>query len=201
MDFHEKLQYLRKQRGLTQEELANLLFVSRTAISKWESGKGYPNIDSLKAISRCFCVTIDELLSGEELLTLAEENAAQKNTHTCDLLFGLLDCSIAMFFFLPVFGQVSDRIVENLPLLLLTSVQPYLKRFYLIAVSSTVLCGILTLALQNCTLLFWKKHHHSISLLCNTACVLLYIVSRQPYAAALSFVYLVIKSLFCLKSR
>ena len=46
MEFHEKLQALRKQRGLTQEELAQLLFVSRTAVSKWESGRGYPSIDS-----------------------------------------------------------------------------------------------------------------------------------------------------------
>ena len=47
MEFHEKLQELRKKKGLTQEELAKELYVSRTAISKWESGKGYPNIDSL----------------------------------------------------------------------------------------------------------------------------------------------------------
>lgn len=40
MEFNEKLQKLRKQRGLTQEELAEKLYVSRTAISKWESGKG-----------------------------------------------------------------------------------------------------------------------------------------------------------------
>ena len=52
MDFQDKLKELRKNRGLTQEELAQALFVSRTAISKWESGKGYPNIDSLKAISK-----------------------------------------------------------------------------------------------------------------------------------------------------
>ncbi|MBR7039698.1 MAG: helix-turn-helix transcriptional regulator, partial [Oscillospiraceae bacterium] len=42
MEFSEKLQTLRKKKGLTQEELAQALFVSRTAISKWESGKGYP---------------------------------------------------------------------------------------------------------------------------------------------------------------
>lgn len=51
LEFHEKLQELRKIRGLTQEELAEALFVSRTAISKWESGRGYPSIDSLKEIS------------------------------------------------------------------------------------------------------------------------------------------------------
>ena len=73
MEFHEKLQELRKAKGLTQEELAKELYVSRTAVSKWESGKGYPNIDSLKEISKFFSVTIDELLSSEELITAAKD--------------------------------------------------------------------------------------------------------------------------------
>ena len=44
MEFNEKLQYFRKKSNLTQEELAEKLFVSRTAISKWESGRGMPSI-------------------------------------------------------------------------------------------------------------------------------------------------------------
>ena len=78
MEFNQKLQELRKQKGLTQEELAKELFVSRTAISKWESGRGYPNIESLKLIAKFFSVTVDELLSSNEALTLAEES--QKET-------------------------------------------------------------------------------------------------------------------------
>ena len=97
MEFNEKLQELRKHKGLTQEELAELLFVSRTAVSKWESGRGYPNIDSLKAIARFFGVTIDELLSGDELLTIAEKDTEQKENHIRDLVFGLLDISVAVF--------------------------------------------------------------------------------------------------------
>lgn len=54
MEFNEKLQQLRTGKNLTQEQLAEQLYVSRTAISKWESGKGYPNIESLKCISKFF---------------------------------------------------------------------------------------------------------------------------------------------------
>ena len=54
MEFNEKLQELRKQKGLTQEYLVESLYVSRTAISKWESGRGYPSIDSLKAIAKWY---------------------------------------------------------------------------------------------------------------------------------------------------
>ena len=52
MEFNEKLQELRKQKNMTQDELAEHLYVSRTAISKWESGRGYPSIESLKAIDK-----------------------------------------------------------------------------------------------------------------------------------------------------
>ena len=71
MEFNEKLQELRKGKKLTQEELAQDLFVSRTAISKWESGRGYPSIDSLKEISRYFSVSIDELICPQEIISAA----------------------------------------------------------------------------------------------------------------------------------
>ena len=68
MEFNEKLQKLRTDERLTQEELAEKLYVSRTAISKWESGRGYPSIDSLKVIAKYFHITIDELICGEEII-------------------------------------------------------------------------------------------------------------------------------------
>ena len=86
MEFNEKLQELRKSRGLTQEELAEALFVSRTAVSKWESGRGYPSIDSLKEISKYFSVTIDELLTGEKLISIAERENKSNIQRICDLL-------------------------------------------------------------------------------------------------------------------
>ena len=81
MEFGQKLQELRKQKGMTQEELAQALYVSRAAVSKWESGRGYPNIDSLKAIAKFYSVTVDALLSGEEILTIAKEDQMLKEKH------------------------------------------------------------------------------------------------------------------------
>ena len=93
VEFHEKLQELRKNRGMTQEELAEILYVSRTAISKWESGRGYPSIDSLKGIANYFSVTIDELLSGEKLISIAEKENEFNVRSMCELLFGIIDVS------------------------------------------------------------------------------------------------------------
>ena len=201
MEFHEKLQELRKQKGLTQEELAAALYVSRTAISKWESGRGYPNIDSLKAIAKHFGVTIDALLSGEEILTIAEEDHKQTQQHLRDLVFGLLDCSLLLFLFLPFFGQVRDGQVCAVSLLGLTALTPHLRLVYFAVVLAGAAWGILTLALQNCQQIFWRKYRHSLSLLFSAAGLLLFILSPQPYAAVFLFLFLTIKVLILLKPR
>ena len=201
MEFHEKLQELRKSKGLTQEELAEILFVSRTAISKWESGRGYPNIESLKAISKCFSVSIDELLSGEEVLNLAEEDHKEKESHFRDLVFGLLDCSIILLLFLPIFGQTDGSIVQSVSLWNLSDLQGYLKAAYFIVLIATVLWGVATLALQNCNHPFWIKYKNKISLLFSTAGVFLFVLSRQPYAAMYTFVFLGIKAWMMIKQR
>ena len=199
MEFNKKLQQLRKQKGITQEELAESLYVSRTAISKWESGRGYPNIESLKAIARFFGVTIDELLSGDELLTIAEESTKQKENHFRDLIFGLLDCSTAMFFFLPFFGQTVDGILQEVPLLSLTQIAPYMKTAYYALVIGMIIWGVFTLALQNCSQAFWTEHKSKLSIVFNGVGVLLFIISLQPYAAAFLFIFLVIKVLMLVK--
>ena len=200
MEFQEKLQELRKQKGLTQEELAEALYVSRTAISKWESGRGYPNIDSLKTISKFFSVTIDELLSGEEVLTIAEEDQKQKESILRDMVFGLLDLSAAIVFFVPFFGQKADGYVQAVSLLLLAEIAPYLKAAYFVMVIGMVAFGISTLVLQNYRGVFWVRNKRILSLLINTVTALLFIISSQPYAAAFVFLFLVIKVVILIKN-
>ena len=134
MEFHEKLQQLRKQKGLTQEELAASLYVSRAAVSKWESGRGYPSIDSLKMIAGFYKVTIDELLSGDELLSIAESDGREKERHLCDLVTGLLDSSAILLLFLPLFGQWEGEQVRSVSLLMFSAATPLLRGAYLAAV-------------------------------------------------------------------
>lgn len=201
MEFNEKLRTLRNQRGFTQEELAERLFVSRTAISKWESGRGYPNIDSLKAISKLFSVSIDDLLSGEEVLTIAEEDHKQKTTHLRDLVFGLLDVSTVLFFILPYFAQEEGVTVRSVSLLALTGIQPYLRAAYFAVVIGMVTLGILMLALQNCSYTLWIHNKYRLTLSLNVVAVILFIISRQPYAAVYTLLFLILKSLMLLKQR
>ena len=67
MKFSDKLKLLRAENNLTQDELADKIYVTRTAISKWETDNGYPSIESLKQIATLFNTTIDELVSEEDL--------------------------------------------------------------------------------------------------------------------------------------
>ena len=199
MEFNEKLQELRKQKGLTQEELAEKLYVSRTAISKWESGRGYPNIESLKAIAKFFSVTVDELLSSGEVLTIAEEDNKRKEKHFYDLIYGLLDLCIAMLLFLPFFAEKADGIVRSVSLIALDGVQPYLKIAYFAVVLSMIVMGIMTLALQNCQAMAWVKSKTMISLILGAIAVLVFMISSQPYAAVFAFALLVIKAFMLIK--
>ena len=199
MEFNEKLQELRKKKDLTQEELAEALYVSRTAISKWESGRGLPNIDSLKAISKFFSVTIDELLSCEQVLNIAEDDNEQKESHMRDLVFGLLDLSVALLFFLPFFGQISHGIIQGVSLLYLAETSSWLRGIYFVTVTGIILSCILTLAMQNCNHTFWVQIKNKLSLILNVIGVILFIISSQPYAAIFLFIFLIIKALMLIR--
>ncbi len=198
MEFNEKLQELRKKKGLTQEELAEALYVSRTAISKWESGRGYPNIESLKAIAKYFSVTVDELLSTDEVLSLAEADGESKKKSFRDLIFGLLDISAILLIFLPLFAQREENFVRSVSLLELT-VDPCLSAAFYTAIFALFVIGVFTLALQNFENLFWSRIKTGISLAIGASLVLLFTLTLHPYAACFAFVLLAIKAIIAIK--
>ena len=200
MEFNEKLQELRRQKGLTQEELAAQLFVSRAAVSKWESGRGYPGIDSLKAISKFFSVSIDDLLSGDELITLAEEDQTAKQTAARATVFGLLDCGAALLLFLPFCAERSLGTVFRTSVSLLALLNPlYIKLPCILLISITVLSGLLTLIFQKKLPPTTARLHGRVSLILSSLSVLIFIAVSQPYAAAFSFFLLIAKGILLLK--
>ena len=201
MTFGEIIKKLRTDKGLTQDELAEKIYVTRTAISKWESGRGFPNIESLKAISKYFSVSLDELLSGEEILAIAENDNKQKERTLRDLIFGLLDCGMALLLFLPFFGQKADGVIREVSLLALYDIQLYLKTVYIAFVGIMIVLGVMTLALQNCHQRLWIQSKSILSLSLSAGGVCLFIISQQPYAAIFVFAFLIIKALMLIKRQ
>ena len=67
MKFCDKLQKLRKENNITQEQLADKLGVSRQAVSKWESSAGYPDTEKLIQLSKIFNISMDELVNDNKL--------------------------------------------------------------------------------------------------------------------------------------
>ncbi len=199
MEFGEKLQELRKNKGLTQEELAELLYVSRTAVSKWESGRGYPNIDSLKEISKYFSVSIDDLLSGEKLISIAEKENKSNIQNMCDLLSGVVDIFSFILIVLPLYPKTVDGYVYSVNLFAYNEIASIKHIIYWIAFISLIMLGIVK------TLLMRLKPDKSyriltdISIVVNTLIVLLMALTREAYAVIIAFSLLMIKGLLLLK--
>ncbi|SJZ95323.1 helix-turn-helix domain-containing protein [Anaerorhabdus furcosa] len=199
MEFQYKLQELRKQKGLTQEELSEVLYVSRTAISKWESGRGYPSIDSLKAISEYFSISIDELLSNKELIRFAEKDSNQKIQRQRDLVFGLLDCSIAMLYFIPIFSYRVDDFVKQVSLFSIENKPDFILISFVSIITLTVLCGITILAMQSSTNEVWNKIKLNLSLVLSIISVVVFLATLQSYPTFYTFVLLIIKGALLIK--
>ena len=72
MTFGEKTREARKETGLTQEQLAERLSVSRSAVAKWESDKGLPDVNNLKAMAQLLGVSVDYLLDEDEKISFNE---------------------------------------------------------------------------------------------------------------------------------
>ncbi|MFB9768575.1 helix-turn-helix domain-containing protein [Lactiplantibacillus modestisalitolerans] len=199
MEFSEKLQRLRTGKGLTQEQLAKQLYVSRTAISKWESGKGYPNIDSLKSISAFFSVTIDELLSSEELIDLAETENASNIKRIYNIISGMMDVLTVGLIVLPIYGELQGNNVYHVNLLSITHLSRIDIGIYWVIYLLIIGLGIAKLAF----VLFDKERLCSItskaSIVTSAIAICLFSAAREPYATILLFLFFVVKIYLLLK--
>ena len=200
MEFSEKLQELRKSRSMTQEELAESLFVSRTAISKWESGRGYPSIDSLKEISRFFSVTIDDLICSDEMVTVAENDKKEFVSKYVSLICNALDILLALLLFIPAFGNRPDS-SEAVALFGLTGISPWVKIVFIVIISITILNGLCGVIIANFNKTVWNRHRFVTGVILSLLSVMIFIVTRQPYAGIVCFAFLVIKGFLIVKVK
>ena len=200
MEFSEKLQELRKSRSMTQEELAEALSVSRTAISKWESGRGYPSIDSLKEISRFFSVTIDDLICSDEMITVAENDKKEFVSKYISLICNALDILLAILLFIPAFGNGSAS-SETVSLLGLSGIAPWLKTVFVVIIGITILNGICGVIIANLNKPAWNRHRLVTGVVLSILSVTVFIVTRQPYAGIVCFAFLVIKGFLIAKVK
>ncbi len=200
MEFNEKLQELRKARSLTQEDLAEALYVSRTAISKWESGRGYPNIDSLKEISRFFSVTIDELIYPDEMITLAENDKREFVSKYVSLICCVLDVLLAILLFIPAFGNGTDS-SGTVFLFGLTGISPWVKTVFIVIISIAILNGICGVIIVGFSKPVWNRHRIVTGVVLSILAVIVFIATRQPYAGIVCFAVLVIKGFLIAKTK
>lgn len=199
MEFGEKLQELRKSKGLTQEELAEALYVSRTAISKWESSRGYPNIESLKEISSFFSVTIDELLSGEKILSIADKENKSNIRNMCNFLLGIADMLSFMLIMLPLYPKPVDGYIYSVNLFEYRDISSMNKSIYWVVFLAFIMLGAVKMALTKYRVEKGQKLVTGISVGLSILIVLFLGMAREPYAVVSAFMLLVLKGVLLFK--
>lgn len=200
MEFHEKLRELRKNKGLTQEELARALYVSRTAVSKWESGRGYPGIDSLRELSRFFSVTVDELICPEEMLSAAEDDKKTFTGGYLSLICGLLDVLPALLLWIPVFGG-GGASPASVTLWALGGTAGWRRILFAALLGLTVLNGICGAVISRLDRPVWNRHRRVTGLALSVLCSVVFMLTRQPYPGTFCFALLVVKAVLILRAR
>ena len=200
VEFHEKLQELRKSRGLTQEELAEALFVSRTAISKWESGRGYPSIDSLKEISKFFSVTIDDFLSVEKLISIAEKENKSNIQNICDMLFGIVDILSIILVILPLYPNPKDGYIYSVNLFVYTETTTFNLWVYWILYISLIGIGVVKVILNQMKMEKGRKVITETSIGLSIVTVFFLALMREAYAISVVFILLLIKGMLLFKA-
>lgn len=201
MEFNEELQKLRASKNLTQEELAEKLYVSRAAISKWESGRGYPSIESLKAIAAFFHVSIDDLIGGAETVTLAEQDLASSRKKTTSLICGILDCLVILLCFLPVFGNGGTDRVSAVALPGLTACAAWQKIVFIVVTALSALNGLSTVVISSFDKPLWNRHRLITGMALSVIGTMAFVLARQPYAGTFTLCMLVAKGFLILKSK
>ena len=201
MEFCDKIKNIRTDNNLTQEQFAEKLYVSRTAVSKWESGKGYPSIDSLKYMSKLFNISIDDLLSSEEILDIAEQDKQQKIKKNNGFIYGAFDLLSLFMIILPLYAITVNNYIYSVSLFAKNDLLNYIKISYLVSYIILFIIGIIEIILSLLGKEKIQKYLNIISISIHLLVILFLIMTKEPYACSLIFILFVFKSFLLLSNE
>ena len=196
MELSEKIQKIRKNNNLTQEEFAERLFVSRTAVSKWETGRGIPNIDSLQMISKEFNVQLDQLLSSDDIITVAKHEGTEASKKTLSLVNGIIDLCAILAVILPLYRSQIDSVFYSI---YLSKLEGWQGIAFWIPPMLLFACGLCEIILERINKVIGPTAMLGLGI--NAASVILYILCLQPYPAIFFLSLLIVKGITLLKIK
>lgn len=198
MELSEKIQKLRKEHNLTQEQFAEKLFVSRTAVSKWETGRGMPSMESLQMIAKLFHITLDELLSTEEIVVIAESENKENIKRFASYIDGIINLAALLALLLPLYKVEDNGFFYSVPLYQLGGWQGLV---FWIAPIIMILCGIVELLLIGREQEKLIRIISAVGTIAHVSTITLLIVSGHPYPTVLLFFMFALKGVLLLKKR
>ena len=195
MELCKKIKKIRIDNKLTQEQFAEKMLVSRTAVSKWENGTCYPSIDSLKYMSQIFGVSLDNLFSSEEIFEIATMENQNNISKYNGLLFCLLDMIRIIFIFLPLYSYKTSDFIYSVSLFNSNDLGFVLKIVFMVVFIMFLVLGVVELILN------YKKNNDlikKISLFLDVISIFVLLFIKQPYVVALMFIIFIIKVIMML---
>ena len=192
LELSKNIKQIRNDNKLTQEQFAEKMLVSRTAVSKWENGTCYPSIDSLKYMSQTFNISLDKLLSSEEILEIAKTENQSNISEYNSLLFCLLDIVRIIFIFLPLYSYKTNDFIYSVSLLNSNDLGTTLKIVFMLIFIMFLILGIIELIFN------FKGNNkliNKISIFLDVTSIFVLLFTKQPYVIALMFVILIIKTI------
>lgn len=147
IEFGEKIKRLREEKGITQQTLAEHLYVTRQAVSRWECGARYPDILTTKKIAEVLEVTVDELVSGEEVKREIEKEAVLTSTvpnaiQSVIYSFGLISYMLMFFFSMTTFlnhnHELAGTPAAEISIVTISAILEYVLNFIVLLIG---ICG------------------------------------------------------------
>ena len=194
MEVNKKIQKLRKENNLTQDQLAERLGVSKIYVARIENGKILPSVKDIKNIARILDVNVSDLTSFDDLIFAAESDNYNKLDRKTTLFFAILDILSISFIFMPFYVKNNNAMT----LIELKPLSSLLYIAYLVLLIVSFIVGVLEIIFSANNKKNKLKNVKLISVVVYTLSILIFALSKQSYITAFLFLFLMIKILFLL---